>query len=91
MIDGLAKPVGDEIWFSISGSNRRDSVKAEPLISGVRESQIVAYHLETKAFRTVLNTTKRELRLSILMRTEFIYSIQAEHSVALILKQESEL
>ena len=63
MIDGLAKPVGDEIWFSISGSNRRDSVKAEPLISGVRESQIVAYHLETKAFRTVFKYDKKRTQI----------------------------
>ena len=63
MIDGLAKPMGDEIWFSISGSNRLDSVKAEPLISGIRESRIVAYNRETKEFRTVFECNQKRVQI----------------------------
>lgn len=63
MIDGLAKPIGDEIWFSISGSNRLDSVKAEPLISGIRESRIVAYNRETKEFRTVFECNQKRVQI----------------------------
>ena len=63
MIDGLAKPVGNEIWFSISGSNRLDSVKAEPLISGICESRIVAYNRETKEFRTVFECNQKRVQI----------------------------
>ena len=63
MIDGLAKPVGNEIWFSISGSNRLDSVKAEPLISDICESQIVAYNRETKEFRTVFECNQKRVQI----------------------------
>lgn len=63
VIDGLAKPMGDEIWFSISGSNRLDSVKAEPLISGIRESQIAAYNHETNEFRTIFEYDKKRVQI----------------------------
>ena len=63
MIDGLARPMGDEIWFSISASNRLDSVKAEPLISGIRESRIVAYNRETKEFRTVFECNQKRVQI----------------------------
>ena len=63
MIDGLARPMGDEIWFSISASNRLDSVKADPLISGIRESRIVAYNRETKEFRTVFECNQKRVQI----------------------------
>ena len=63
MIDGLAKPMGDEIWFSISGSNRRDSVKADPLISGISENQITAYNRETNELRTVFKYDKKKTQI----------------------------
>lgn len=62
-IDGLAKPMGKEIWFSTSGTNRRDSVKADPLISGIRENQITAYNRETNEFRTVFEYDKKRTQI----------------------------
>ena len=62
-IDGLAKPMGDEIWFSVSGSNRLDSVKADPLISGIRETKIIAYNHETNEFRTVFEHDKKSAQI----------------------------
>lgn len=62
-IDGLAKPMGKEIWFSTSGTNRRDSVKADPLISGIRENQITAYNRETNEFRTVFKYDKKRTQI----------------------------
>ena len=60
---GLAKPMGKEIWFSTSGSNRRDSVKAEALISGIRENHITAYNRETNEFRTVFEYDKKRTQI----------------------------
>jgi hypothetical protein len=59
MVDGLAKPMGDEIWFSTSGSDRLDSIKAQHLISGIRESKITAYNSKTNEFRTVFEYDKK--------------------------------
>lgn len=63
-IDGLAKSMGDEIWFSVSGSNRLDSVKADPLISGIRKNQITAYNRETTEFRTVFEYDKKRTQIT---------------------------
>lgn len=60
---GMARPMGDEIWFSTSGSDRRDSVKADPLISGIRENQITAYNRETNEFRTVFEYDKKRMQI----------------------------
>lgn len=62
MMDGLAKPIGKEIWFSTSGSNRRN-VKADWLISGIRETQITAYNHETNEFRTVFKYDKKRAQI----------------------------
>jgi hypothetical protein len=62
-MDGLAKPMGKEIWFSTSGSNRQDSVKADPLISGIRENQITAYNREKNEFRTVFEYDKKRTQI----------------------------
>lgn len=61
-IEGLAKSMGDEIWFSTSGTNRL-SVKADPLISGIRENQITAYNIETNEFRTVFEYDKKRTQI----------------------------
>ena len=63
IMKGLAKPMNDEIWFSMSGSNRRDSVKADPLISGISENQITAYNRETNEFRTVFKYDKKKTQI----------------------------
>ncbi len=63
IMEGLAKPMDDEIWFSTSGSNRRDSVKANPLISGISENQITAYNPETNEFRTVFKYDKKRTQI----------------------------
>jgi hypothetical protein len=62
-IEGLAKSMGDEIWFSMSGTDRRDSVKADPLISGIRENQIVSYNRATNEFRTVFEYDKKRAQI----------------------------
>lgn len=62
-MEGLAKPMGKEIWFSTSGTNRRDSVKADLLISGIRENQITAYNRETNEFRTVFKYDKKRTQI----------------------------
>ena len=63
IMKGLAKPMNDEMWFSMSGSNRRDSVKADPLISGISENQITAYNRETNEFRTVFKYDKKKTQI----------------------------
>ena len=63
IMKGLAKPMNDEIWFSMSGSNRRDSVKADPLISGISENKITAYNRETNEFRTVFKYDKKKTQI----------------------------
>ena len=63
IMKGLAKPMNDEIWFSMSRSNRRDSVKADPLISGISENQITAYNRETNEFRTVFKYDKKKTQI----------------------------
>lgn len=63
IMEGLAKPMNDEIWFSMSGSNRRDFVKAAPLISGISENQITAYNRETNEFRTVFKYDKKKTQI----------------------------
>ncbi len=63
IMEGLAKPMNDEIWFSTAGSNRRDSVKADSLISGIRETQITAYNRETNDFRTVFKYDKKKTQI----------------------------
>ena len=63
IMEGLAKPMDDEIWFSTSGSNRRDSVKADPLISGISENQITAYNRETNELRTVFKYDKKKTQI----------------------------
>lgn len=63
IMEGLAKPMDDEIWFSTSGSNRRDSVKADLLISGISENQITAYNRETNEFKTVFKYDKKKTQI----------------------------
>ncbi len=59
-ISGFAKPVGDEIRFSTVGSDRTlSSVKADPLIKGIRKSQITSYNTETNEFKIVFEYNKR--------------------------------
>ena len=60
---GLAKPMGNEIWFSTSGSSRLDFRKALPLISGISENQITAYNRETNEFRTVFKYDKKRTQI----------------------------
>ena len=58
-IEGIAKPMGNEIWFSTAGSNSRDFLRGNPLIRGISETKIFSYNLETKEFNTVFEYNKK--------------------------------
>lgn len=63
LVCGLARTFGNEIWFSASGSKRRDSIKADILISGIPESYITAYDRETNEFRTVFKYEQKRAQI----------------------------
>ncbi len=58
-IDGITKPIGDELWFSTVGSNRHDDLRGNPLISGISETKITSYDFETKEFKTIFEHNKK--------------------------------
>ena len=51
-LTGLIRIDGDGLRLSVSGSNRRDSLRAEPLISGIDRSEILAYDADTGECRS---------------------------------------
>ena len=56
---GLAKPLGDEIWFSIVVSKDGDFNSGEPLFGGISKSEIKSYNAETNKIETVYEFNKK--------------------------------
>ena len=62
-IEGIAKPMENDIWFSTAGSNSRDSLRGNPLIKGISETKIFSYNIETKEFDTVFEYDKKKTQV----------------------------
>ena len=62
-MDGVARPMGDEIWFAISGSGRLDDIKARQVVSGIKKSQITSYDRKTKEFKTIFEYNKKKTQI----------------------------
>ena len=56
---GLAKPMGDETWFSVVVSNDGDFNSGEPLFGGIHKSEIKRYNSETNEIETVYKYNKK--------------------------------
>ena len=56
---GLAKPMGNEIWFSLVVSNDGDFNSGEPLHEGIRQSEIKRYNSETNEIETIYEYNKK--------------------------------
>ena len=60
-IEGLIKPVGDETWFSVNGSDRFDDLHpGQPLLGGMKNTQITAYDTQAETFKTVFEYDQRK-------------------------------
>ncbi len=59
-IDGIARPIGNKLWFSTAGTNSRDNLRADPAIGGISETKITSYDFTTKEFETVFEHNEKE-------------------------------
>ena len=50
--EGIARHMGEKVWFATNESNRHDDLRILPLINGIRESLITAYDPEAEEFET---------------------------------------
>ena len=57
-IVGLAKRVGEELWFYAVVSNRH-SLGEYPEMGGIHRSEVMSYHPETNEFKTVYEYNKK--------------------------------
>ena len=62
-VHGTAKPIGDEIWFSINISNDLGFDSGIAIIEGFHTSEIKAYNPESKEFRTIFEYSKKEKKI----------------------------
>ena len=56
---GLAKPMGEETWFSLVVSNDGDFNSGEPLREGICQSEIKRFNSETNEIETVYEYNKK--------------------------------
>ena len=59
IVMGLAKPMGDETWFSLAVCQDRSFDSGEPLFGGIRRSEIKSYNSETNEIETVYEYNKK--------------------------------
>lgn len=57
---GSAKPINNEIWFSVVIFPNAHFNSGDPILSGVRKSEIKSYNPETEEFKTVYTHNKKD-------------------------------
>ena len=60
---GLAKAFENEIWFSTAGSDKRDDLRGEPLINGIKDAKITVLDTKTGQFNTVFECDKAKTQI----------------------------
>lgn len=60
IVIGLARPMGEELWFSAVVSKYRDSLRGETaLLGGIHQSEIKAYDSETNELQTLFEYNEK--------------------------------
>ena len=59
-IEGIAKPISEEIWFSYFENVPRSNFNANPLMRGIQKIGITSYDLEKNEYRTVFEHDKKK-------------------------------